>query len=241
MRERLIVALDVPEPAQAQAIVDELKGLVSFYKIGFWLLFKPGTDQLIDRLVAAGHRVFIDYKLYDIGETVRMAVHALAQRGVSLVTVHGDPAIMRAAIAGRGDSALKIFAISVLTSLDDAAVADMGYAHSVADLIALRVRQAVACGLDGMIASPQDNPAHLRALGGNPGFLIATPGIRPRGIATDDHARHASPGEAIARGADYLVVGRPILNAPAGRRAMAETIIADMEQAAQTHAKPALH
>ena len=231
MRERLIVALDVPEPAQAQAVVDELEGLISFYKIGFWLLFKPGTDQLIDRLVAAGHRVFIDYKLYDIGETVRMAVNALAQRGVSLVTVHGDPAIMRAAVDGRGDSALKIFAISVLTSLDDAAVADMGYALSVKDLIALRVKQAVACGLDGIIASPHDNPADLRAQGGYPNLLIATPGIRPRGTTTDDHARHATPGEAIARGADYIVVGRPILNAPQGRRAMAEAIVADMERA----------
>ena len=230
--DRLIVALDVPSPTEARTVVEELEGLVSFYKIGFWLLFKPGTDALIDWLVASGHRVFIDYKLYDIGETVRMAVHALAQRGVSLVTVHGDPAIMRAAIDGRGDSALKIFAISVLTSLDDAAVAEMGYAHGVKDLIALRVKQAVACGLDGIIASPHDNPAELRALGGNPKLLIGTPGIRPRGTTTDDHARHATPGEAIARGADYLVVGRPILNAPSGRRAMASAIIADMQAGA---------
>ena len=234
MRERLIVALDVPEPTQAQTIVDELEGLVSFYKIGFWLLFKPGTDTLIDRLVASGHRVFIDAKLYDIGETVRMGVHALAQRGVHMVTVHGEPGIMRAAIDGRGDAALKIFAISVLTSLDDDAAAGMGYALSVKDLIALRIKQAVDCGIDGMIASSHDNPAHLRTLGGNPKLLIATPGIRPRDTTTDDHARHATPGEAIARGADYLVVGRPILNAPQGRRAMAKAIIAEMEQAAPT-------
>ncbi len=229
-KDRLIVALDVPEPAQARAIVEELDGIVGFYKIGYWLLFKPGTDALIDWLVAAGRRVFLDCKLHDIGETVRMGVHALAQRGVTFVTVHAEPGVMRAAVEGRGDSALKLFGVTVLTSLDDAAATDMGYALSVKDLVVRRVRQAVDAGMDGIIASPADHPARLREIGGNPHLLVATPGIRPQGTATNEHARHASPGEAIRNGADYLVVGRPILNAPQPR-AMAEQVVKEVQEA----------
>jgi len=230
--DRLIVALDVPEPEAARTVVRELDGLVSFYKIGFWLLFKPGTDALIDDLVAAGHRVFADCKLYDIGETVKRGVQALAGRGVSMVTVHAEPGVMRAAVEGRGgSSATRIFGVTVLTSLDDAALAETGSAFGVDDLVARRVRQAVDCGLDGIIASPSDDPSRLRVIGGNPRLLVATPGIRPRGLATNDHARHATPAEAVARGADYLVVGRPIVQA-ADRRAMAEAIIKDMERGA---------
>jgi orotidine-5'-phosphate decarboxylase len=228
--DRLIVALDVPEPQDARNIVRDLDGLVTFYKIGYWLLFKPGTDALIDDLIAAGHRVFADCKLYDIGETVKRGVQAFAQRGVSILTVHAEPGVMRAAVDGRGEHlSTRIFGVTVLTSLDDAALAESGSAFGVDDLVARRVRQAVECGLDGVIASPSDDPRHLRALGGNPRLLVATPGIRPSGLATHDHARHATPAEAVAKGADYLVVGRPIVQA-ADRRAMAEAVIADMEQ-----------
>lgn len=230
VRNRLIVALDVPDLGEARDIVQELAGIVSFYKIGYWLLFRPGTDALIDDLLAIGHRVFIDGKLLDIPETVKMGVRGLAQRGVSMVTVHAEPAVMRAAVEGRGEYAsLLIFGVSVLTSLGDAALAETGYAFNVADLVARRVKQAVACGLDGMIASPADDPRRLREIGGNPSLLVATPGIRPRGMATDDHARHATPAAAIAAGADYLVVGRPILKAPS-RRDMAKAIVAEMEE-----------
>jgi orotidine-5'-phosphate decarboxylase len=230
VRNRLIVALDVPDLGEARDIVQELAGIVSFYKIGYWLLFRPGTDALIDDLLASGHRVFIDGKLLDIPETVKMGVRGLAQRGVSMVTVHAEPAVMRAAVEGRGEYAsLLIFGVSVLTSLGDAALAETGYAFNVADLVARRVKQAVACGLDGMIASPADDPRRLREIGGNPSLLVATPGIRPRGMATDDHARHATPAAAIAAGADYLVVGRPILKAPS-RRDMAKAIVAEMEE-----------
>jgi orotidine-5'-phosphate decarboxylase len=164
---------------------------------------------------------------------VKRGVQAFAERGVSILTVHAEPSVMCAAVEGRGEHlSTRIFGVTVLTSLDDAALAESGSAFGVDALVARRVRQAVECGLDGVIASPSDDPSHLRALGGNPRLLVATPGIRPRGIGTDDHARHATPAHAVARGADYLVVGRPIVRAP-DRRAMAEAIVADMERGAK--------
>ena len=166
--------------------------------------------------------------MYDIGETVRQGVARAAERGVSLVTVHGDPEIMRAAAAGRGASTrTKVFAISVLTSLNDASVREMGYALPVADLVRLRVRQAVECGCDGVIASAADDPNAIRAMAGAENLLIATPGIREPGGDVHDQKRVATPAQAIARGADYLVVGRPITQADDPATA-ARRIIADM-------------
>jgi len=230
MAERLIVALDVPTIEGAARLAGQLDGIVSFFKIGLWLLFAPGAERFIDGLIGAGKRVFLDAKMYDIGETVRQGVARATERGVSIVTVHGDPEIMRAAVAGKAGSArTRIFAISVLTSLNDAAVREMGYALSVSELIRLRVRQAVDCGCDGMIASADDNPNEIRRLAGADHLLIATPGIRPAGGAVDDHKRHATPAQAIARGADYLVVGRPITQA-GNPAAAARQIIAEMER-----------
>jgi orotidine-5'-phosphate decarboxylase len=229
MADRLIVALDVPTIEAAGQLAQRLDGIVSFFKIGLWLLFAPGAERLIDGLIGQGRRIFLDAKMYDIGETVRQGVARAVERGVSLVTVHGDPEIMRAAVAGRGGSArTKVFAISVLTSLDDTAVRAMGYAMPVADLVRLRVRQAVDCGCDGIVASAGDDPDSIRRMANAEHLLIATPGIREPGGAVDDHKRHATPAQAIARGADYLVVGRPITQAddPA---AAARRIIADME------------
>jgi orotidine-5'-phosphate decarboxylase len=229
MADRLIVALDVPTIEAAGRLAQRLDGIVSFFKIGLWLLFAPGAERLIDGLIGRGRRIFLDAKMYDIGETVRQGVARAAERGVSLVTVHGDPEIMRAAVAGRGGSArTKVFAISVLTSLDDTAVRAMGYAMPVADLVRLRVRQAVDCGCDGIVASAGDDPDAIRRMANAEHLLIATPGIREPGGAVDDHKRHATPAQAIARGADYLVVGRPITQAddPA---AAARRLIADME------------
>jgi orotidine-5'-phosphate decarboxylase len=230
MAERLIVALDVPTIEGAARLAKQLDGIVSFFKIGLWLLFAPGAERFIDGLIGAGKRVFLDAKMYDIGETVRQGVARATERGVSIVTVHGDPEIMRAAVAGKAGSArTRVFAISVLTSLNDAAVREMGYALSVSELIRLRVRQAVDCGCDGMIASADDDPNQIRRLAGADHLLIATPGIRPAGGGADDHKRHATPAQAIARGADYLVVGRPITQA--GDPAVAaRRIIAEMEQ-----------
>jgi orotidine-5'-phosphate decarboxylase len=231
MSERLIVALDVPNIAAAEGLARQLDGIVSFYKIGLWLLYAPGTERFIDSLIGQGKRVFLDAKMFDIGETVKQGVARAVERGVSFVTVHGDPEIMRAAVAGKAGSVrTKVFAISALTSLDDQALRDMGYALSVRDLIRLRVRQAAECGCDGIIASADDNPDEMRRLAGADHLLIATPGIREPGGSADDHRRHATPAEAIARGADYLVVGRPITrsNDPA---AAARRIIDDMERA----------
>jgi orotidine-5'-phosphate decarboxylase len=230
MSDRLIVALDMPTIEGAVRLAGQLDGIVSFFKIGLWLLFAPGAERFIDGLIGEGKRVFLDAKMYDIGETVRQGVARAAERGVSLVTVHGDPEIMRAAVAGKvGSVRTKVFAISVLTSLNDSAVREMGYALPVAELIRLRVRQAVACGCDGVIASADDDPNAIRRMADAEHLLIATPGIREPGGAVDDHKRHATPAQAIARGADYLVVGRPITKAddPA---AAARRIVADMER-----------
>jgi orotidine-5'-phosphate decarboxylase len=230
LAERLIVALDVPTIEGAARLAGQLDGIVSFFKIGLWLLFAPGAERFIDGLIRDGKRVFLDAKMYDIGETVRQGVARATERGVSIVTVHGDPEIMRAAVAGKAGSArTRIFAISVLTSLNEAAVREMGYALSVPELIRLRVRQAVECGCDGMIASADDNPNEIRRQAGADHLLIATPGIRPAGGAVDDHKRHATPAQAIARGADYLVVGRPITQAD-NPAVAARRIIADMAQ-----------
>jgi len=230
MADRLIVALDVPTIDRAARLVGELDGIVSFFKIGLWLLFAPGAERFIDGLIAQGKRVFLDAKMYDIGETVRQGVARAAERGVSLVTVHGDPEIMRAAVAGRGGAThTKVFAISVLTSLNDASVKEMGYALPVAELIALRVRQAVASGCDGVIASAADDPNAIRAAAGALHLLIATPGIREPGGDVHDQKRVATPAAAIARGADYLVVGRPITQAD-DPNAAARRIVADMER-----------
>jgi orotidine-5'-phosphate decarboxylase len=230
MADRLIVALDVPTIEGAAQLAQQLDGIVSFFKIGLWLLFAPGTERFIDGLIAQGKRVFLDAKMYDIGETVRQGVSRATERGVSLITVHGDPEIMRAAVAGKGGSPrTKVFAISVLTSLGDAALQEMGYALPVAELIRLRVRQAVACGCDGIIASAGDDPNAIRRLANAEHLLIAAPGIREPGASVDDHKRHSTPAQAIASGADYLVVGRPIIRAN-DPPAAARRIIRDMER-----------
>ena len=230
MKDRLIVALDVPTVPEARRLVAELDGIVSFFKIGMWLFFQPGTDALIDELVAAGKQVFLDYKMYDIGETVKRGVASAAGRGISFVTVHGDRAIIEAAVAGRGGSALKVLAITVLTSLDDAALAAMGYRLTVEELVALRVRTALDCGCDGIIASAHDNPDRLRAASGDAAaarLLVVTPGVRMADGAVHDHRRSANPATAIGNGADYLVVGRPILEAT-DRAGAALDIITEM-------------
>ncbi len=231
MSQRLIVALDVADAGKARQIVAELDGVVSFFKIGMWLFFKKETDALIDDLVARGKQVFLDYKMYDIGETVKRGVAGAAARGVSIVTVHGDDAIMKAAVEGKGDSDLKIFAITVLTSLDDAALFEMGYRLTAEELVALRVRKAAEWGCDGIIASAYDDPDALRRQAGAGGewLLVGTPGVRRATDRQNDHRRFADPATAIAKGADYLVVGRPILEAP-DRAREAASIIADMEQ-----------
>lgn len=229
LSKRLIVALDVPTLDEARALVTRLGDSVSFYKIGMWLFFQRGVDGLIDELTAAGKQVFLDYKMYDIGETVRRGVAAAAARGVSIVTVHGDPDMLRAAVEGRGASALKVFAISVLTSQDDAALRAMGYDKPLQEIVDLRVRAAVEAGCDGVIASAADDPDAIRARSGRADLLVGTPGIRLAGADHHDQKRAATPDAAVERGSDYLVVGRPITGA-ADPADAARAIIALMRQ-----------
>ena len=230
MADRLIVALDVADVRAAQQLVTRLDGVASFFKIGLGLAFAPGLDGLIGSLTDGGKKIFLDAKMFDIPETVGRAVAVAARRRVSFVTVHGDAAIMRAAIKGKGDSDLKVFAVTVLTSLDDAALREMGYAVGAHELVQMRARKAIECGCDGIIASASDNPDEIRRLGDMQSLLIATPGIRQASGDVNDQKRTATPGEAIRNGADYLVVGRPIVAAP-DPVATARSFIAEMEAA----------
>ncbi len=232
MADRLIVALDVPSIDAARALVQRLDGVVSFYKIGLWLLYSPGAERFIDELIASGRRIFLDAKMYDIGETVRQGVARAVERGVSFITVHGDPEIMRAAVDGkRGASGTAILAVSVLTSLDEQAMRAMGYGLPLPELVRMRVRQAVQAGCEGIIASAADDLPALRRDAGAEHMLFVTPGVREPGAGSDDHKRHTTPAHAIGQGADYLVVGRPIAQAedPA---AAARRIVADMAHGA---------
>jgi orotidine-5'-phosphate decarboxylase len=230
IEDRLIVALDVPSVAEARALVARLDGVVSFFKIGLWLQFAAGFDQLLDNLVAQGKRIFLDAKMFDIGETVKQGVTRAAERGVSFVTVHGDDDIIKAAAEGKAGSSLRVLVVPVLTSLDANGLRELGYGGSLAELIAGRARTTWACGCDGIIAAPQDNPNEIRRAADAAGLLVVTPGVRLAGSALDDHKRSGTPAQAIAAGADYLVVGRPIVKSPDPAAAAAQ-IIADMRRA----------
>ena len=231
IEDRLIVALDVPSIGEARTLVDKLDGVVSFFKVGLWLQFAAGFEKLVDELIRREKKVFLDAKMFDIGETVKQGVARVAARGVSFVTVHGDEDIMKAAIEGRGYSRLKILVITVLTSVDQKGLRDLGYLCSVEELVRLRVQWALACGCDGIIAAPHDNPNELRRRAGAEKLLIVTPGVRLAGSSADDHKRPGTPAQAIAAGADYLVVGRPIVKSDNPARAAA-LIIEDMRRAA---------
>lgn len=211
MRERIIIALDVPEADQARRLIEQLEGLVSFYKVGLELYTAAGTE-FVRELVARGLNVFLDLKLYDIGETVKRAVRQVAALGVRLLTVHGSGPIMRAAVEGRQGAPLKLLGVTVLTSFDEEDLADLGYPTSVRELVRLRARKACEAGLDGLICSPLE-VAELRQIVG-PDRLLITPGVRSAGAELGDQKRVATPGEAIRQGADYIVVGRQVTRSP---------------------------
>jgi orotidine-5'-phosphate decarboxylase len=232
IEDRLIVALDLPNIAEARALVARLEGVVSFFKLGLWLQFASGFDRLLDDMIESGKKIFLDTKMFDIGETVRQGVARAAERGVSFVTVHGDRHIVAAAAAGKAGSALKILVVPLLTSLDAAGLRELGYAASITDLITAGARTAWTCGCDGIIAAPQDNPNAIRQAADASGLLVVTPGVRLAGSARDDHKRSGTPAQAIADGADYLVVGRPIVKS-ADPAAAAAAIIADMRRGAR--------
>ena len=210
-RNPIIVALDVESAGEARALVDRLGSAASFYKVGMDLYAAAGMEfvrELLDR----GKDVFLDLKLYDIGETVKRAAAQVARAGVRFLTVHGSGAVMRAAVEGRGGSDLKLLAVTVLTSFDHQDLADLGYLCSVSDLVDLRVQKAMQSGMDGIVASPLE-AAGVRALAG-PKAILVTPGVRSSGAAAGDQKRIATPAEAIRAGADYLVMGRQITRAP---------------------------
>ena len=208
--DRLIVALDVPTTAEARALVAKIDGAATFYKIGLQLLASDGM-ALARALNAGGHKTFLDWKLHDIPATVEKATAALADAGATFLTVHATPQVMAAAVKGRGKSPMKILGVTVLTSLDQAALHVLGHTHTPRELVMLRVRQAIEAGINGVVASPEE-AADIRAVAGDR-LLIVTPGIRPTGADVGDQKRVATPASAIADGADYLVVGRPITEA----------------------------
>jgi orotidine-5'-phosphate decarboxylase len=225
-RDRLIVALDLPSVEAAQAMVARLGDAVSFYKIGYQLAYAGGLAH-VPRLADAGKQVFLDLKLHDIGSTVAEGARSVARLGATFLTVHAYPQTMKAAVEAR-ERGLQILAVSVLTSYDDADLAAAGYHGSVAELVAQRAMQARDIGVDGLVCSGAEAGKVRAIIGGK--LKLVTPGIRPTGAAAGDQKRIMTPAAAIAAGADYLVVGRPILAAP-DPRAAAQAIVAEIARA----------
>jgi orotidine-5'-phosphate decarboxylase len=226
-RDRLIVPLDLPSVDAAEAMIARLGDSVTFYKIGYQLAYAGGLP-LVRQLAGMGKKVFVDLKLHDISNTVARGVESVASLGATFLTVHAYPQTMKAAVEGRAGSDLKILAVTVLTSYDDGDLHAAGYRLSVADLVEARAQQAQVLGLDGIVCSPEEATA-LRKIVGHQMHLV-TPGIRPAGTAVGDQKRIMTPARAIAAGADYLVVGRPVLEA-ADPKAAAEAIVAEIAQA----------
>lgn len=217
--DRLIVALDVPDALAGLALAEKLGDAVSFYKIGLGMLTGGGLGLANELKQEHGKRIFLDMKLFDIGATVENAVRGLAQFDLDFLTVHGDPNVVRAAKEGASGKDLKILAVTILTSLDRADLdANLIKPGAMQDLVTERAKRALAAGADGVIASPQE-AAVIRALPEAKGRLIVTPGVRPTGSDAGDQKRIATPAKAIKDGADHIVVGRPIWQAPDPRQA----------------------
>ncbi len=224
-RERLIVALDLSSVEAAEAMVARLGDAVSFYKIGYQLAFAGGLTYA-QTLAGSGKRVFLDLKLHDIGNTVAQGVKSVARLGATFLTVHAYPQTMQAAVEAR-EGSLRILAVTVLTSYDDRDLKAAGYDASVKNLVADRAEQARGLGVDGLVCSPQE-AANVRSIVGTE-MVLVTPGVRPAGAAAGGQKRVMTPAAAIAAGADYLVVGRPII-AAADPRAAAKAIVAEIAQ-----------
>lgn len=225
--ERLIVALDVADAHAGMQIAERIGGACGFYKIGLGMLTGGGLALARELKDEHGKRIFLDMKLFDIGATVEAAVRGLARFDLDFLTVHGDPHVVRAAKEGVGGWGMKILAVTVLTSLDRGDLDECLYpAGDVADLVVERARRALAAGADGVICSPEE-AGLVRALPEAAGRLIVTPGVRPAGAAKGDQKRVMTPAEAIARGADHIVVGRPVWQA-ADPAAAARAIVAEI-------------
>lgn len=225
MDDRLIVALDVPNVVQGLALADRIGNAASFYKVGLGMLTGGGFALALDLKHERGKRVFLDLKLFDIGATVEAAVRGIAEQDLDFLTVHGDPQVVRAAAQTKG--ATKILAVTILTSLDRADLdANLIRKGDLAEIVVERAARAMEAGADGVIASPQE-AALIRALPQARGKLIVTPGVRPEGAAPGDQKRIATPAEAIAAGADHIVVGRPVWASPspaAAARAITDSL-----------------
>jgi orotidine-5'-phosphate decarboxylase len=226
-RDRLIVALDLPTVAEAEAMVDRIGDAATFYKVGMELTYGGGLE-LVRRLAAAGKKVFLDLKLHDIPTTVEKATAQVAGLGAAFLTVHAFPQTMKAAVKGKGGSDLRILAVTVMTSYDDADLIEAGYACGVRELVARRALQAREAAVDGIVLSPEE-VTEMRGLLG-PGMVLVTPGIRPAGTGHGDQKRVTTPAQAIRAGADHLVVGRPITQA-ADPRAAAASVVAEIASA----------
>lgn len=214
----VIIALDFDSAAEADTLVNALGDSAGFYKVGMELFAATGPDY-VRSLTARGKRVFLDMKYYDIGETVKRAVHTAAKTGAAFLTVHAVAQVMRAAIEGRGDSPMKLLAVTVLTSLDENDLRGMGHECGVSELVAMRVAQAREIGIDGIVASPLEAAAIRRIAG--PDMLLVTPGVRSAGAAKGDQKRVATPAQAMRDGASYLVIGRQVTRAAAPVQALA--------------------
>ncbi len=226
-RDRLIVALDLPSVAAAEKAVEQLGDAVTFYKIGYQLAFAQGLT-LAETLARAGKQIFLDLKLHDIGNTVGRGVESVARLGATFLTVHAFPQTMKAAVEARAGSSLQILAVTVLTSYDDSDLAAAGYDMTVPELVSARAAQAHDIGVDGLVCSAAEAVPLRRQV---PDMLLVTPGIRPAGAEIGDQKRIMTPAEAIIAGVDYLVVGRPILQA-VDPKAAAEAIVTEITQAA---------
>jgi orotidine-5'-phosphate decarboxylase len=224
-RERLIVALDVSSIEAAEAMVKRLGDTVTFYKIGYQLAYAGGLPYA-RTLIDAGKQVFLDLKLHDIGNTVAEGVKSVSRLGASFLTVHAYPQTMKAAAQAR-EGGLQVLAVTVLTSYDDRDLAAAGYGAGVRATAAERAKNALEIGIDGLICSPEE-AANLRTIVGSD-MLLVTPGIRPAGAAVGDQKRVATPAAASAAGADYLVIGRPVIAAD-NPKAAAEAIITEIAQ-----------
>jgi orotidine-5'-phosphate decarboxylase len=226
-RDRLILALDVPSSAEADRLLDHVHDQIGFVKIGLELYTAAGPD-MVKRVIDRGKRVFLDLKFLDIEETVRRATARVAAMGVELLTVHANRKALAAAVQGRGNSSLKLLAVTVLTNFDSQDLRDMGIQHSVQELVSARALLASEVGCDGVVASGEEAGVLRPKVG--PRFLIVTPGVRPAGKGVDDHARVTTPTQTIVAGADYLVIGRPIRDA-ADPAAAAAAILSEMQAA----------
>jgi orotidine-5'-phosphate decarboxylase len=213
-RERLIFALDVPDAEEARRLVETLGDSVRFYKLGLELFMAGGYFELMDELVARGKKVFVDLKFFDVPNTVASAVRQIAGRRPEFVTVHGNDGILKAACEAK--DGIKVLAVTVLTSLDQGDLRDLGFQVDPEELVLSRARRALAVGCDGVVSSGLEAERLRGELGGN--FLVVVPGIRP--VANvDDQKRTVSVEDAFRKGADYIVVGRPIRTAPDPKRA----------------------